>query len=74
MYMELAQKDIEKLKYVLQKVKEGTAATYDKASVEAYLESVIRPRCAICREVIDKDMMVINERKMHSRCSKKYKG
>lgn len=72
--MGLTQKDLEKLKYVLQKVKEGTATTYDKATVEAYLESVIRPRCAICREVIEKDMVIINERKMHSKCSKRYKS
>ncbi|MBM3309814.1 MAG: hypothetical protein FJY77_06105 [Candidatus Altiarchaeales archaeon] len=72
--MELTPKDLEKLNFVLQKVKEGTATTFDKQVVEQYLDSIISPRCAICRGVIEKDMVVINERKMHSKCSKKYKG
>ncbi len=71
--MELTRKDLEKLKYVLQKVKEGTATTFDKATVEQYLDSVISPRCAICRGIIEEDIVVINDRKMHSSCSKKYK-
>ena len=71
--MELTSKDLEKLKYVFQKVKEGTATTFDKQVVEQYLDSIIRPRCAICRGVIDEDIVIINDRKMHSNCSKKYK-
>lgn len=72
--MELTPKDLEKLKYVLQKVKEGTATTFDKASVEQYLESIISPKCAICRGVIEGDIVIINDRKMHTKCSKKYKA
>jgi hypothetical protein len=71
--MELTPKDLEKLNFVLQKVKEGTATTFDKPTVEQYLDSVINPRCAICRGVIEDELVVINDRKMHSRCSKKYK-
>lgn len=71
--MELTQKDLEKLKYVLKKVKEGTATTFDKADVEQYLDSIISPRCAICRGIIEDNIVIINERKMHSGCSKKYK-
>jgi len=72
--MELTRKDIEKLEFVLEKVKAGTATTYDKATAEQYLESIIRPRCAICRDVIADDLVVINDRKMHAKCSKKYKA
>jgi len=73
--MKLTQKDIEKLKYVAAKIKEGTATTIEKSTVEQYLESILNPRCAICRCVIEKDeeLAVINERKMHIKCSKKYK-
>jgi hypothetical protein len=71
--MEFTSKDFEKLKFVFQKVKEGTATTFDKATVEQYLESIINPRCSICRLVIDGDMIVINDRKMHAVCSNKYK-
>lgn len=72
--MELTPKDFEKINYVLQKVREGTATTFDKATVEQYLESIISPRCSICRGIISDDMVVINDRKMHAVCSKRYKA
>jgi len=71
--MELTDKDIEKLKTVLDHIEKGTATTYDKkASIDA-LNSILEPKCAICREIITEEMTVINDRKMHKKCSLKYK-
>jgi hypothetical protein len=72
--MKLTQKDVEKLKYVAEKIKDGTATTLEKSTVEQYLESILNPRCSICRGIIqeDEDLVVINDRKMHIKCSSRY--
>ncbi len=72
--MELIPKDIEKLRYVLDCLKKGTATTYDKPACTEALEGILEPKCAICRKPIESEMIVINGRKMHTGCRKKYKG
>lgn len=69
----LLEKDIEKLKFVKKSIERGDACTYDKPTCLGYLDSVITPRCCVCRKPIDGDMIVIRERKMHPTCSKKYR-
>jgi hypothetical protein len=72
--MELTQKDIEKLRGVLESVKKGTSSTYEKqANIEA-LSAILDPKCAVCRNPIEDDQVVVNDRKMHEKCRSKYKG
>ena len=72
--MELTQKDLERLKKLLKDIEDGTATTYEKpASIEA-LKSILEPKCAVCRRLIDKEMVVVNDRKMHSSCKSRYKA
>lgn len=71
--MELTKKDLERLKKLLKDIEDGTATTYEKtASVEA-LNAILEPKCAVCRKLIRGDMVIINDRKLHSVCQSKYK-
>lgn len=72
--MDLIEKDVERLKAVLESIKKGTSSTFDKnANIEA-LEAILKPKCAVCRKPMEGEMTVINERKMHPKCKGKYKG
>ncbi|MBD3389235.1 MAG: hypothetical protein GF416_09080 [Candidatus Altiarchaeales archaeon] len=72
--MELTEKDIERLKKVLEAIQKGTATTYDKPTCIEALNAVLDPKCAVCRGPIDDDLVVVNERKMHQKCRSRYKG
>jgi hypothetical protein len=71
--MELIEKDLERLKMVLESIEKGTATSYDKPACIEALNAIIEPKCAICRIPIREEMIVINGRKMHEKCSAKYK-
>ena len=72
--MDLTDKDIERLKSVLESIEKGTATTYDKPACIEALKGILEPKCAVCRKSISDDMLVLNERKMHEACRSKYKG
>ena len=70
----LLDKDLDKLKFVKESIERNEACLYDKQMCLDYLESVINPRCSICRKPIEGDMIVVKEHKMHPGCRGKYGG
>lgn len=70
----MTEKDVKKLEYILKSIKEGNACTLDKNNCILALESIIEPKCCVCRKIIDEGLIVVNERKMHERCRSRYKG
>jgi len=70
--MDLTKKDVLKLKKVKKFVDEGTACSFHKKEVSHLLESILNPKCAVCRKPIGEEMEVVNQRKMHPGCRKKY--
>jgi hypothetical protein len=72
--MELTEKDMERLRAVLDAVEKGTATTYDKPFCHDTIMGIIEPKCAVCRQQIKESMVVVNGRKMHLKCRTKYKG
>ncbi len=71
--MELTSKDLDKLEYILDKIKGNTACSFDKPKCVENLESIINPKCAVCRNLIEDNMVIINERKLHDACKSKYR-
>jgi hypothetical protein len=71
--MDLTERDIEKLEKIREFVEAGTACTGAKKEVLACLESILEPKCAVCRGPIEGEMVVVNQRKLHPGCEKKYK-
>ena len=71
--MEIIDKDLDRLKSVLEAIERGTATTYDKSACIEALNAVIDPKCAVCRKSLENDIIVVNERKMHTKCRSKYK-
>ncbi|MBN2251556.1 MAG: hypothetical protein JW724_05745 [Candidatus Altiarchaeota archaeon] len=70
----LSKRDLEKLTEIQKNVSEGTACTYEKAKCQDYLESVINPKCCVCRKPLEGDIYIVNDHKMHIKCRKKYPG
>ena len=70
----LTNRDLEKLRKIQKHVSEGTACTYDKQKVQEYLESIIKPKCSVCRKPLEGNICVVNDYKMHLKCRKKYPG
>lgn len=72
----LTPKDLEKLKAVHKAVSENTACSYDKDTCMQYLESILEPRCMVCRKPLsgEVDIEIINDKKMHVKCRKHYRG
>lgn len=68
----LTKKDIEKLEMIRKSVIDGNACTFDKNRVLDHLNSIIEPKCAVCRGKIESDMVVINKKKVHDGCKKRY--
>lgn len=67
-------KDIERLKEIRKSIMDNVACSYEKEKVLEYINSIIEPKCAVCRRLIESDMIVVNERKMHPGCEKRYTG
>jgi hypothetical protein len=72
--MELTAKDIERLNKILEAITKGTATTYDKIYCIDSLKGILEPKCAVCRNSISENLVVVNDRKMHDKCRTKYKG
>jgi hypothetical protein len=72
--MELTVKDIEKLKKIKDSINRGIATTYDKSACIESINSILEPKCTVCRGIIESDLIVINDRKMHEKCRSKYRG
>lgn len=72
--MKLCGKDIKKLENIEKYVKEGTANTLHKKEVLKALETILRPKCAVCRKPVGDDLLIVNGRKLHSKCSTRYKA
>ena len=70
----LTKKDIEKIEFVRKSINDGKACTIDKNTCSSFLDSILEPKCCICREIITENLVIVNERKMHASCSSKYKG
>lgn len=70
----LTKKDIEKLVYIRESINEGLACTVNKNECILALDSVLEPKCCVCRRVIEDNLVIVNERKMHAGCRSKYKG
>lgn len=71
----LIDKDIERLKEIQKSIFDGLACTYDKEKCIAYLESIINPKCAVCRKTLNGEILVVKDRhKMHKNCRKRYRG
>lgn len=69
----MTEKDIEKLEFVMNSVLDGNACTFDKNKVLEALKSILKPKCAVCRQDITADLVIINAKKLHNRCKKRYK-
>jgi hypothetical protein len=72
--MELTNKDVERLKKIIEYIENGTATTYDKKYCIEALNAILNPKCAVCREPIIDYLVIVNDRKMHEKCRSKYKG
>ncbi|VVB54359.1 Uncharacterised protein [uncultured archaeon] len=70
--MEITSKDIEKLKFVKDSIDKGNATTIEKNECLQALDAVISPKCAMCRMPLGEGYAVVNERKFHESCVKKY--
>jgi len=70
----LTSKDHKRLKFVLESIARNDACSYDKPKCIEYLDSIVNPRCVVCRKPLDGDYEIVNERKMHKKCRKRYKG
>ena len=70
----LTEKDLKRLKFVLKSIDRNDACSYDKQECLRYLDAVINPRCAVCRKPLDTDYEIVNDKKMHIKCRKRYKG
>ena len=70
----LTNRDLEKLREIQKHVSEGTACTYDKVKCMEYLESMLNPKCCVCRKPLDSALVIANDHKMHQKCRKRYPG
>lgn len=70
----LTKRDIEKLKEVRKSILDGNACTYDKIKCLQHLESILEPKCVVCRGKIDDDYVIVNEKRMHNACKGRYRG
>lgn len=70
----LTKRDIEKLKEIRKSIFEGNACTYDKIKCLEYLDSVLEPKCVICRQKIEDNYVILNEKRMHKACRGRYRG
>ncbi len=69
----LTEKDLKKLRFVFNSIYRNDACSYDKQKCLQYLDSIINPKCAVCRKPLDSDFEIINEKKMHKKCRNRYK-
>ncbi|MBU4437342.1 MAG: hypothetical protein L6243_06115 [Candidatus Altiarchaeales archaeon] len=70
----LTEKDLEKLKEIQKSIDSNTACLYDKQKCLEYMDSVLNPKCAVCRKPLEGEIDIVRGRKMHPSCRKRYKG
>lgn len=70
----LIEKDIERLKEIQKSIFQGLACTHDKLKCLDYLETLINPKCAVCRKPMEGEILVVKGHKMHKTCRKQYHG
>ena len=70
----LSNRDIKKLREIQKHVAEGVACTYKKEKCLMYLDSILNPKCCVCRKPLTDPIYIINDYKMHIGCRKRYKG
>ena len=74
MEFRITEADMEKLKKIQKSIDEGIACTIEKQENLRYLDSIMNPRCSVCRKPLDGDFEILKNRKMHKKCKKRYKG
>ncbi|MEA1924643.1 MAG: hypothetical protein U9M95_02125 [Candidatus Altiarchaeota archaeon] len=74
MEQRLTKKDKKRLNFVFKSIARNDACTYDKQKCLQHLESIINPRCVVCREPLDSNFEIVNDKKMHKKCRKRYNG
>jgi len=70
----LTGRDLEKLKEIQKHVCSGVACSFEKARCEEYLETLLNPKCSVCRKPLEDKILIVNDHKMHPKCRKKYLG
>jgi len=70
----LTERDIEKLREIQRSILEGVACTYDKNKCLEYLESILNPKCCVCRKPLTDNICIVKGHKMHIACRKRYPG
>jgi len=70
----LTEKDEKKIEFVLKSISNGLACSFEKNKCLKYLDSVLRPKCAVCRKLIEGDFVEKNQYKMHKSCESRYRG
>ena len=73
----LTERDLKKLRFVLKSIERNEACLYDKQRCIQYLDSVINPRCCVCRKPFEGgkgEIVIIGDHKMHKICRKRYHG
>ncbi|MEA3254307.1 MAG: hypothetical protein U9Q22_00550 [Candidatus Altiarchaeota archaeon] len=70
----LSNRDIKKLREIQKHMVEGIACTYEKEKCLMYLDSILNPKCSVCRKPLTDPIYIINDHKMHVGCRKRYKG
>ncbi|MBN2014499.1 MAG: hypothetical protein JW778_04910 [Candidatus Altiarchaeota archaeon] len=70
--MTLTKKDVEKLKKIQRSIAEGNACSYDKTECLTYLDSILNPKCCVCRKPLGDEIEIVQDHKMHLKCRKKY--
>lgn len=68
----LSKRDIKKLREIHRYMAEGIACTYEKAKCMEYLDSILNPKCSVCRKPLTDPIYIINDHKMHTGCRKRY--
>lgn len=69
----LSNNDVKKLEFVFKSISDNLACSFDKNKCLECLDSILNPKCAFCRGEIEGDYVVVNQYKMHEKCSTKYK-
>lgn len=70
----LTDKDLKKLRFVLESIARNEACLCDKQKCLQYVDSIVSPRCCVCRKPLTGEIEIINEHKMHKKCRKRYHG
>lgn len=70
--MELSKRDVERLSMIKSAVEKGTATTFEKKACMEALNAILEPKCAHCRGDIDDELVIVNDRKFHKKCSARY--